>query len=457
MPKLFLLPLEVSNRDLNWKLLLAQKVLNHGDVALVGHHDIINKFVRLSRIPSNYIGKNLFQTAPPADQSTYDTLKKNGGKLFYLHDEGIFRGDKNNWYKCFSNLLDPSCIQSSDVVFAWSANQAYFFYSQMCQAEVFTLGHPRFNLYRDKYHPFVLSSDYKYRIQASGAILFISNFGVINTPLGISKLISSSDCCPVTSINGWAHYFAEECLGFHHFLTSICALLSETGEKIVIRPHPAEDCTLYHKIFDPNPRITIISQGDLTPLILLSKCVVQSGSCTSGLESYIAGKPVVSLCASDENAYLNPSDYTHVISNPKHLIKFIQGMESNYCYSPPRLNTTKLTSSVLSNLESDTYDEFSAVIRSGAVESTKMQIEIHVIAFVLLSSLYSFNRAVKDVLKLFSKYKRSSLAYALSQFPPLRHYSLRRKIEVLNRIFKGQPRDPLLLLNASRYSFVLRK
>ena len=122
MPKLFLLPLEVCNRDLNWKLLLAQKILKPGDLALVGHHDVINSFVCLSRIASNYIGKNLFETAPPADQTIYQALKKTCSRLFYLHDEGIFFGDENNWHKCYSNLVDSSCIQPPDVVFAWSAN-----------------------------------------------------------------------------------------------------------------------------------------------------------------------------------------------------------------------------------------------------------------------------------------------------------------------------------------------
>lgn len=457
MPKLFLLPLEVYNRDLNWKLFLAQKILEPGDVALFGHHDVINSFLRLSSTPLNYIGKNLFQTAPPADQDTYQALKGIGGKLFYLHDEGIFSGDKNNWHNCFSNLVDSSCIQSSDVVFAWSASQADFFYSQMCRAEIFTLGHPRFNLYREKYHPFVLPSDYEFRAEATNAVLFISNFGVINNPLGINKLISSSDCCPVNSINGWSQHLSEECLGFHRFLASICALLSETEEKIVIRPHPAEDCALYRNIFDPNPRVAIIPQGDLAPLIILSKCVVQSGSCTSGVESYIAGKPVVSLCASPDNSFLNPNDYTQVIGNTAKLVQFIQSIESCFRYSPPHCDSAKLGNSILFNLNSDTYDEFSAVIRSLAVESASMQISRHVIGFVLLSKVYSFTRGLKGLLKRLFKYKGASLAYTLFQFPPLERYVLRRKIKVLNHCFNGETKTRLLLSNISRYSFVLRK
>lgn len=457
MPKLFLLPLEVSNRDLNWKLLLAQKILKPGDIALVGHHDVINSFVSLSRIASNYIGKNLFETAPPADQTIYQALKKTCSRLFYLHDEGIFFGDENNWRKCYSNLVDSSCIQPPDVVFAWSANQADFFYSQLCRAEICTLGHPRFNLYHEKYRPFSLPSNYEYLDQASNAVLFISKFAVINSGLGVNKLISNSDRLPVSSKYRWSQLIAKECLGFHRFLASICALLSETDEKIVIRPHPAEDCTLYHNIFDFDPRVTIIPHGDLAPLILLSKCVVQSGSCTSGIESYIAGKSVISLCASEVNEYLNPSDYTHIIGDPKELIQFIQGIDSNCRYSSPHSDPAKLRKSVLFNLNIDTYDEFSVFIQSRAVDSSSILIAPHVICFVLMSKIYSFTRAIKTFLKRIFRHKVSSLTYAMFQFPPLSRRSLLQKIEILNNYFKGESNAVLLLKSISRYSFILRK
>ena len=64
---------------------------------------------------------------------------------------------------------------------------------------------------------------------------------------------------------------------------------------------------MWEEFANSNPNVSVISSGDLTPLIMAAKCVVHNG-CTSGIESALCDVPVIAL--GEDKSDLNQSTQT---------------------------------------------------------------------------------------------------------------------------------------------------
>ena len=69
---------------------------------------------------------------------------------------------------------------------------------------------------------------------------------------------------------------------------------SDRSKSVVIRPHPAEDDSVYNKIADTFPNITVNYKDELYAQILSSDCVIHD-ACTTGIEAAAFGIPVLGL------------------------------------------------------------------------------------------------------------------------------------------------------------------
>ena len=84
-----LLPIEIENRELDYKLLLAA-FFSEKNTVYLGQHDYlysVSKFMT----GGIYLGKNQFSIYPDGSwRVRHNELKKNGFSVVHLDEEGIF-------------------------------------------------------------------------------------------------------------------------------------------------------------------------------------------------------------------------------------------------------------------------------------------------------------------------------------------------------------------------------
>jgi hypothetical protein len=70
---------------------------------------------------------------------------------------------------------------------------------------------------------------------------------------------------------------------------------------IVVRPHPAENPEIYHRIAERCRRVQVTNEGNVVPWLIAAKALIHNG-CTTGVEAYALDLPTISYRASiDEN------------------------------------------------------------------------------------------------------------------------------------------------------------
>ena len=124
-------------------------------------------------------------------------------------------------------------------------------------------------------------------------------------------------------------------------LLKICYdLLNKSDLSITLRPHPREDAHFYHNWLAKLPlgfknKIKISVDKDITSDIINSKVVLNCGTCTTALESWIAGKPTISLVFPDDcfkedgDKVINLSPIFNCLFNADDLIKKVNQVINN--------------------------------------------------------------------------------------------------------------------------------
>ena len=96
-------------------------------------------------------------------------------------------------------------------------------------------------------------------------------------------------------------------------------------KKLIIRPHPLERMDIYQEEFKSFNNIEVIRKGSVREWIVNAEAVIHY-DCTTGIESLIAGKNVISFCPFyDENLVASlPIEISTKFTKIDDLIKFIK-------------------------------------------------------------------------------------------------------------------------------------
>ena len=100
--------------------------------------------------------------------------------------------------------------------------------------------------------------------------------------------------------NARLDYFDRTFKEFVSLVLSVAKKFEDT--KIIVRPHPAEDRSYWHKITKEYNNIYIKTSGEAAGWIKGSKVIVHS-SCTTGLEAFVSNKPVIAFLPYDDHEY----------------------------------------------------------------------------------------------------------------------------------------------------------
>ncbi len=445
--KVLLFPLETLVRELDYRLVLAARLVRPGVTLLLGNHtDIYELGLKMRR--AVYVGKHILNLNPNSITDRYDAMKAQGHRVVFLHEEGaIFNGDRAAWEKGLIRKFDPRWMKAEDTVCAWGEAQADVYRRLVPDhaGSIRTTGHPRFDLCKDRYRPL-------YAAEADALRNEFGKFLLVNTNFTLSNSMQGWDWCmkrdSIKADDAAARSRAFDYFGYDlRRVTYYIQLMSRLADafpdrQIVLRPHPSENVAIYETLLKHVPRVHIRKSGSLVAWLHAAEVLIHT-DCTTALEAYAARLPIIHyrpehderfLCADAAGFGTQCRTEEEVINATRRVLEGRHDSNVN----PVALAETE---SVIHNLSPDRDGvALLADASNEALEAVGSETEI-------LGSLRSFEikgrrlRAkawLRRKFPILRKRKTSRNAHAREKFPGLDEAVLRSKLEVIQQI-EGRP------------------
>ncbi len=409
-----LLPVETINRELDCRLFLAALCVNKNNRIFIGQHNVIDGLTN-SMNGGIYIGKHIFKTIfPNVDVQLYYNLKKRGFKLIFLDEEGaVYSGDEIQWKKALRVQFNPNYLSADDYVCTWGEFQSDFYKTRepACKEHIYPTGHPRFDLYKPKYNSFFDSETNKIREKHGDFVLINTNMASANNGLGLEDTFSlrnnydpKNSVSRKTYINTWSH----NNIVLANFIKLINTLsLRFPNLKFIVRPHPAEDWSLYQTIFKGIENVSVIHEGSVTPWIIASRLIIHDG-CTTGIEAALGEKPVINYKSKpdkDQDIFL-PDSVSLVCFDEESVIEKVQEiLDGKVIFKKEDLDP--LVFKLMTNFKEDSFENVKRVIEKavGILEEEKVKISWNKSQFEKDEKLRKAKNTVKSLIRPMFKEK----------------------------------------------------
>lgn len=311
MPPVVALPIEVKNRELDGKLLLASYLATNGYKVAIGRIGQIKSGVDLIN-PDIFFAVDGFNTK--SKENLFSMLNKNRVRIMLLDTEGgVFTSEE-----AYQKRLSNNILKYIDDYLAWGNKAANAFpKKEFPEVSIHITGNPRFDLltkdHRDFYRPDVLKIAGKH----GSYTLFCMNFTSVNP---VDKNVKKNTIKRLGLETKKVNELKRET--FSEYLNAI-DMLADQGYNIIIRPHPSENHEYYIRRYNELENVTVCFEGDSVPWILASEAMVHCNS-TTGIESILLNKPTCSYNPVDSGIEPNIAyDISPKVSSFNELKNFI--------------------------------------------------------------------------------------------------------------------------------------
>ncbi|OGQ25201.1 MAG: hypothetical protein A2138_06080 [Deltaproteobacteria bacterium RBG_16_71_12] len=294
----YLLPVETTARELDYKLLIAARLRAPHRRFILCRDDLAPELLGLVH-RGIYIGQNIRSRAGlAATNERYANLRAAGFRLMHLDEEGaIYAGDETEWAHWVRQRLGAISVRSPDMMMTWGAFQARVLHETpgVDPATVVTSGHPRFDLCQ-AYLRVYDEEAAALRRQYGDFVLCNTNFGTGNSVLGSKTFFSTVEGYQTANraqrlafVRDWR---ASAC-GAPAFVALIHEICDEFPQvHFVIRPHPVEDHELYRVTTRGLKNVSVDARGSVIPYLAACRAMIHNG-CTTALEGSLAGARVL--------------------------------------------------------------------------------------------------------------------------------------------------------------------
>lgn len=296
-----LLPIETKVREFQGKVLLSCFAAEQGfNVLLADQNEMLRLLKSLPR--GIYIDKSIVRTK-------IKNFRKNlniGNRVVAWCEEGLSFRVPETYLK---ERISTEAYGMTDYFFAWGQYHAETIKQKLGEAssKVICTGNPRFDLLREPYRTFFLPEKEKILSSLGPFILINTNFSRYNHFYGRDFMIKNlkaagriQDTKHENFLEKWSDYLGEM---YHEFIEmSVKLHKAFPDRKIIIRPHPSESLETWKKATGSFPNIKVVQDGNVIPWIMASDVMIHN-SCTTGVESYILGEPVISYCPITSEIY----------------------------------------------------------------------------------------------------------------------------------------------------------
>ncbi|MCK0470522.1 surface carbohydrate biosynthesis protein [Halalkalibacter sp. APA_J-10(15)] len=267
------LPIEVTTRELDGKLLLAYYAVKNGYNVVIGKQPKL--FDNAAYLPKGifflkgYPNKNHFK------QGTFSRIKKLGHALVELDEEGFIFN--NNTYIHTRTTADH--LQLLDGIFCWGKTQKNLLVQAYphLKEKIHVTGHPRFDLLNVPFQSLYDDAVEQLKEKYGEFILVNTRFALYNHKNGMRHKTK--------------HTFFKDL--YDHFVEMVTLLsIRYPNVNVIIRPHPQENIASYQKEFKNASNVFVEHEGAIAKWIIASKLMVHNG-CTTGIEAFLLEKPSI--------------------------------------------------------------------------------------------------------------------------------------------------------------------
>ncbi|MCE8038922.1 hypothetical protein HOP58_14590 [Halomonas sp. MCCC 1A11062] len=281
------------------KLFLGMRAASKGMVVVIGSHSS-HCFKNVSS------GFLLHKDHAPWSYEKILNLKRSGVCVGVLDEEGlIYRSEEI--YK--TTRVSEKVFQEVDVVYLWGSEQKRLVEEYVDKGKIKIVGNPRFDLLK------YIKNQKQAQPNEPYNILINTRFPSCNNIRGSGELdnlikigVISSEEQKQTYLN----YVEKDEIIFKEFLRLIKLFGDEKKFFVTIRPHPAESIEIYKKIAEGYSNVIVDNETELVKQLILNNCVIHDG-CTTAIEAYAAGKPVIGL--RPQNLSFEYGDFCNRFSN----------------------------------------------------------------------------------------------------------------------------------------------
>lgn len=290
------IPVEVFDREINYKLILALKLAKDNFEVCLGIKSDINKFI--IKNPNKYFfyfDKGLTITR----KDYYHYLNNLGVKIIVL-DEEILNISPSIREDILDSKFDTRLLSYIDHVLL-PKKELFEYFSHKSKYQRYLnkfciSGHPKFDIYTK--NNFKILKKFSNEISLNKYILIICSFVYFNN---VSKDYD---------LNLWNYYFSQKKDLFKNYsevekyqkilfrkFEILIKKISETypNKTIVVRPHPSENLKIYNEKFNNYLNIKIISKFPVEEWLLKADVVIHHDSSSVIDMQYLNKKPIAYL------------------------------------------------------------------------------------------------------------------------------------------------------------------
>jgi surface carbohydrate biosynthesis protein len=286
-----IIPVETRVREFHAKLLLSCVAAEAGFSVVLGWANPIKKY-------TSYLPRGIIVERSVAGWKLEDfhRFRQLGNHVVAWCEEGLVTLDPDSYVR---QRVAEDVLGLTDKFFAWGPNQANMIATRIPNSghKMVVTGNVRFDLLRKPYQGLFANKVNELKERYGPFILINTNFDRYNNVLGREAAFDRLKKRGVIKNQEdedffwhWSEYDGEK---YHHFVAMVAHLSREFPQHtIVVRPHPSENFEKWQQQTKSFANVHVVHDGNVVPWLIAAEVVIHN-SCTTGVETYIAGTPVV--------------------------------------------------------------------------------------------------------------------------------------------------------------------
>jgi surface carbohydrate biosynthesis protein len=305
-----LIPVENQVRELDGKLLLACIAARRGLPSIIGpKREIESRMRNLSFPRSIYLAKSMLR----GHQRFLQAARKHGHAIAAWDEDALVHLPAETY---FSRRLWPQSIACVSHLFAWGEDNAELWrqYPELpAGTPIHVTGNPRGDLLRPELRGFYQNKVEELQQTYGDFILINTNFNHVNAFTADRNLFLPADKSGEApefghKARGMTREYAEglrdhKQATFEHFQKMIPGLEKAFPDyTILVRPHQVENQEVYHRIAAQCERVRVTNEGNVVSWLMAARALIHNG-CTTSVEAYATGLPVISYRATVNDYY----------------------------------------------------------------------------------------------------------------------------------------------------------
>ena len=284
---------ENVNRELDAKLLLAAFAAERGLSVILGEKRELR--LRAASLPrSVYLAKDV----TPNSRRAYERVAALGHVLAATDEEALVYFSTEQYFKAKVGL---ETFTRPELLFAWGAENAAIWSEHPGHggSRIEPSGNPRIDLLRPELRGYWDEEVERLRARHGRFVLVNTNFGLLNNLRDNRnherRTLEAARRDPA-SVDAFDVGLAAHRLRlFEGFQEAVGALARARPDvRLIVRPHPSEDEDVWYRAAAGCSNARVVHEGNAVPWLLAAEAVVHNG-CTTGLEAWLLGRPVVAF------------------------------------------------------------------------------------------------------------------------------------------------------------------